>query len=63
MSSPLLGQAFSEALQFTVLNKIKAIIKSKQEGAELSNFQIIISSMITGLCNSFILSPFELIKI
>ena len=63
VSSPLMGAAFSEALQFTVLRKIKLQMLRFSGQKELSNNYLILSAIMTGFLNSFILSPIELIKI
>ena len=63
MSSPLAGSTFSEALQFTVLRKIKLLMLEYSGQDELTNKYLLLSAVITGILNSFILTPIELIKI
>jgi len=64
VSSPLMGSIFSEALQLTVLRKIKIQMQHiTGQVDELSNINLILSAIITGQINSFVLTPMELIKI
>lgn len=59
-----MGTALVEALQFTVLRRIKILMqKVSGQHDRLSNFNLILSAVITGFLNAFILSPVELIKI
>ena len=65
MSSPLLGSALSEALQFTMISKMKHLI-SERKGVEvdsLRNKDILKATLATGLVNSFLLTPIEHIKV
>lgn len=64
VSLPLAGAAFSEALQFTVLRRMKIFMqKVTGQHERLSNSNLILSAVLTGFLNSFVLSPVELIKI
>jgi len=62
MSCPLIGSALSEALQFTVLRKMKLALMHFEGTNDLSYSSLMFASVLTGLCNTVILCPIELVK-
>ena len=63
VSSPMFGAAFSEALQFAMMTKVKMELANALGVDKLEKQQVMYCAMLTGVINSVVLNPVELVKI
>jgi len=59
----MLGAAFSEALQFAMMTKVKTELASVMGVQKLEKQHVMYCAMLTGVINSIFLNPVELVKI
>ena len=62
LMAPLSGVATFTAIEFGAYNYMKTIFEEKGDTPRVSYFQLAVSGAFSGVCLSFALSPFELVK-
>ena len=59
----MMGAGISEALQFGLLSKVKKAMCEAKGVQKLEKKDLMICAMMTGVANSFLLNPIEVVKI